>query len=110
LELSVTRGLPERILQGDRPDLVLANLPYVADGELPALQPEIRLHEPREALLGGADGLDVIRALVAEVPAGTELALEHAPQQAAAVRAMLEAAATRPDLAGRERVTTGRVR
>lgn len=110
LELSVARGLPDRVLHGDRPDLVLANLPYVADAELSALEPEVRLHEPAEALLGGADGLDVVRALVAHAPAGTELALEHAPHQAAAVRGLLEAAATRRDLAGHERVTTGRVR
>ena len=110
LGLSVARGLPERILHGDRPHLVLANLPYVADGELPALAPEIRLHEPREALLGGPDGLDVIRALVAPAPAGTALALEHAPHQAAAVRGLLKASETHRDLAGQERVTTGRVR
>ena len=110
LELSLARGLPDRLLHGDRPDLVLANLPYVSEGELPSLAPEIRLHEPREALLGGADGLDVIRALVAQAPAGTELALEHAPHHAAAVRGLLQAAATRRDLAGHERVTTGRAR
>lgn len=110
LELSVARGLPDRIVDGDRPDLVLANLPYVAVGELSALEPEIRLHEPREALLGGADGLDAIRELVAQAPAGMVLALEHAPHQAAAVRGLLEAVATRRDLAGHERVTTGRAR
>jgi hypothetical protein len=42
------------------------------------------------------------------VGAGTRLALEHAPDQAAAVRGLLEAAETRRDLAGRERVTVGR--
>ena len=110
LELSLARGLPDRIVNGDRPDLVLANLPYVADGELPALEPGIRIHEPRQALVGGGDGLNVIRELVAQAPAGTVLALEHAPHQAAAVRGLLEAAATRLDLAGRERVTSGRVR
>ena len=110
LGLSLARGLPDRTLHGDRPQLVLANLPYVADGELPALAPEIRLHEPREALLGGPDGLDVIRALVAQAPAGAALALEHAPHQATAVRGLLDAAETRRDLAGHERVTTGLAR
>ena len=102
LELAVLDGLPTGEL-----DMVLANLPYVCDGELPSPAPEIRCHEPREALLGGADGLDAIRGLVAQAPAGTRLALEHAPHQAAAVRALLAGAETRPDLAGRERVTVG---
>ena len=110
LELSVAAGLPRHVLEAGPPDVVLANLPYVADGELPGLAPEIRVHEPREALLGGPDGLDVIRALVAEAPPGMALALEHAPHQAAAVRALLAEAESRRDLAGHERVTVGRVR
>jgi release factor glutamine methyltransferase len=89
-------------------DLVVANLPYVREDEWAGLQPEIRDHEPREALVAGADGLDEIRALVAQAPPGTLLALEHAPGQAAAVRALLGGAETRRDLAGRERVTIGR--
>jgi release factor glutamine methyltransferase len=88
-------------------DLVVANLPYVREEEWDGLAPEIRLYEPRDALVSGPDGLDAIRALVAAAPSGTRLALEHAPGQAAAVRALLRGAATRRDLAGRERVTTG---
>jgi methylase of polypeptide subunit release factors len=60
-------------------------------------------------LLAGADGLDAVRELVAQAPAGTRLALEHAPGQAAAVRQLLDGARTVRDLAGRERVTTGAV-
>ena len=90
--------------------LVTANLPYVRDDEWPSLPPEIRRYEPRSALVGGSDGLDAIRALIAGAPAGTALALEHAPAQAAAVRSMLDGAVTRRDLAGRERVTVGRAR
>lgn len=107
IELSVTAGLPQGTGARGEIDLVLANLPYVAEHELPSLPPDIRLHEPREALAGGPDGLDAIRALVSEAPAGTALALEHAPHQAAAVRELLEGAHTRRDLAGHERVTTG---
>ena len=103
LEPAVLRGMPA----GDF-DLVVANLPYVADEELASLAPEIRCHEPHEALLGGPDGLDAIRELVAGSPPGTLLAFEHAPQQAAAVRALLEEAETRRDMAGQERVTVGR--
>ena len=88
-------------------DLVVANLPYVRDDQWPGLQPEIRLYEPKAALTSGADGLDAIRALVAQAPAGLALALEHAPDQAAAVRGLLRGARTVCDLAGRDRVTIG---
>jgi release factor glutamine methyltransferase len=105
-------GLPLRVtvLHGMPPgrfDLVLANLPYVREDEWDALAPEIRRYEPREALVSGTDGLDAIRSLVGGAPRGTRLALEHAPGQAESVRALLEDACTRPDLAGRERVTMG---
>jgi release factor glutamine methyltransferase len=69
---------------------------------------DVRDYEPRAALVSGADGLDAIRALVAQAPPGLTLALEHAPAQASAVRALLRDARTVPDLAGRERVTVGR--
>jgi release factor glutamine methyltransferase len=90
-------------------DLLVANLPYVREDEWSGLQPEIRVYEPRTALVSGDDGLDAIRALVARAPAGTQLALEHAPAQAAGVRALLVGPETLPDLAGRERVTLGSV-
>jgi len=89
-------------------DLVVANLPYVREDEWDGLAPEIRLYEPREALVAGRDGLDAIRALVGSVPPGTLLALEHAPAQAEAVRGLLDKSRTLRDLAGRERVTVGR--
>jgi release factor glutamine methyltransferase len=61
-------------------DLVTANPPYIANGEIESLEPEIRDHEPRLALEGGADGLSLVRRLVAEAPArmaeGGRLAVE----------------------------------
>jgi release factor glutamine methyltransferase len=51
-------------LPGDlrgRVDVLVANVPYVPTAEIPLLPPEARLHEPRRALDGGADGLDVAR-------------------------------------------------
>jgi release factor glutamine methyltransferase len=102
VELSAARGLP----QGEY-DLVVANLPYVAEAEWAGLQPEIRRYEPRAALVSGEDGLDAIRELVGQAPAGLALALEHAPAQAAAVRELLSGAHTLRDLAGHERVTVG---
>jgi release factor glutamine methyltransferase len=77
-------------------DLVVANLPYVADAELPTLAPEVRDHEPRLALSGGADGLAVLRRLVAAVPGVLEpggwLVLECGRGQAPGVRGALAAA------------------
>ncbi len=105
LEAEVADGLPPGAY-----DLVVANLPYVREDEWDSLSPDIRLHEPRFALVSGPEGLDAIRALVAQAPAGTRLALEHAPAQAAAVRSLLARAVTHSDLAGRERVTEGTVR
>jgi len=103
LEVAGLEGLPCRTY-----DLVVANLPYVRDDEWAALAPEITRYEPAEALLGGPDGLREIRALVSAAPPGTLAALEHAPDQALAVRGLLAGADTRRDLAGRERATIGR--
>jgi len=50
-------------------DLITANPPYVSDSEWQALEPNVRLHEPPRALRGGADGLDLVRRVIAEAPA-----------------------------------------
>ena len=102
LSASVCAGLPE----GEY-DMVVANLPYVREDEWAGLAPEIRLWEPREALVGGADGLDVIRSLIAQAPPGTVLALEHAPGQTAAIKGLLRSPRVLSDLAGLPRVTVG---
>jgi release factor glutamine methyltransferase len=75
-------------------DLVVANLPYVSDTDLPTLAPEVRDHEPRRALAGGGDGLDVVRVLVAAAPAvlaaGGWLVVECGAGQAGALRAAFQ--------------------
>ena len=119
------RILAGSVPEGETYDLVLANLPYVAESEWPSLQPEVTQWEPREALLAGADGLDAIRGLLLELErsssryAGTSafapggaLALEVGDGQARTVAALLEAAGfsaieIRADLAGIERVVLG---
>jgi release factor glutamine methyltransferase len=109
VEVAALNGLTAAVALGLPPgeyDLVVANLPYVREDEWDGLAPEIRLYEPREALVAGVDGLDAIRSLVAQA-AGAQLALEHAPGQAEAVRAMLREPRTLPDLAGLPRVTVG---
>jgi release factor glutamine methyltransferase len=49
-------------------DLVVANLPYIADGEMQALPASVRAFEPHAALAGGPDGADLLRLLVADLP------------------------------------------
>jgi release factor glutamine methyltransferase len=67
-------------------DLIITNPPYVTTAELTTLQPEVR-HEPRQALDGGADGLDVVRRIVAGARArAPRLLIEIGWQQAAAAR------------------------
>jgi len=53
--------------QHGRFDLIVANPPYVPDGERPTIQAEVRF-EPEGALYAGPDGLDVIRRLLKEAP------------------------------------------
>jgi release factor glutamine methyltransferase len=94
-------------------DAVLANLPYVPCGA--ELAPEIMGYEPRGALFGGADGLDLVRRLIDELPAATGMvALEiGGGAQAAEVSRLVGAAGfgsveVRRDLAGIDRVVVGR--
>jgi len=105
LDVSVAEGLPEE-LEGI--DLVIANLPYVTDETIFDRSPEIR-REPRIAVTGacGADGLGVIRGLVAETPSGWRMALEHDTHHGPAMRELLRDATTMRDYMGGERVTVG---
>lgn len=77
-----------------RVDVLLANAPYVPTDAIALMPPEAREHEPRTALDGGADGLDVLRRVIADAPAWlapggvllVECSAEQAPALAAAVR------------------------
>jgi release factor glutamine methyltransferase len=99
------------------PEAVLSNPPYVAAPEHAELAPEIARHEPDAALLGGDDGLVLIRRLVeqaARLGVGL-LAVEVGYGQAPEAQALMRAAgfadtASRQDLAGIERVVVGRNR
>jgi release factor glutamine methyltransferase len=112
---------PEAVAKREREfEAVVSNPPYIPDGEIAELQPEVRDWEPRAALAGGPDGLDLIRALAYHAPrllrrpeAGRSdglLALEIALGQSVRVRALLRAAGSFqdlevvPDLAGIPRV------
>ncbi|MCC7495147.1 MAG: peptide chain release factor N(5)-glutamine methyltransferase [Fimbriimonadaceae bacterium] len=95
-----------------RCDGVISNPPYIASGELAALEPEVRDHEPRLALDGGADGLQLYPALLRTIgrllrPGGWA-AVECGDRQTAAVAALGRAAGLLPgpeirDLGGRPR-------
>ncbi|MGH2834693.1 MAG: peptide chain release factor N(5)-glutamine methyltransferase [Solirubrobacteraceae bacterium] len=115
-------GLAVQWLQGDlldgvdgEVDAVLSNPPYVREDERAALSPEIVRHEPAGALFAGADGLDVIRRLIAQVsarPSVKMLALEIGLGQADAVGELMSDAGfasvhRERDLAGIERVIVG---
>jgi release factor glutamine methyltransferase len=47
-------------------DLILSNPPYIPSIDIESLEPEVRDHEPRQALDGGLDGLDAIRVILAQ--------------------------------------------
>lgn len=115
--------LPVRWLQGNwlsflpsdlAFDLIVSNPPYIAENDphMPALR-----HEPRLALVSGADGLDDIRTLAGQAPAhlrpGGWLLIEHGHDQSTPVQALLrqlgfDEVQSRPDLAGILRCTGGR--
>jgi release factor glutamine methyltransferase len=120
------RGRRVELLAGDldeplpadlrgRVDVLVANVPYVPAGAMPLLPHDVREHEPRLALDGGPDGLDVLRRVAALAPGwlapGGWLVCEIGEGQREAV-ALLAAAglvevSVRPDLAGRDRVLEG---
>ena len=109
-------SLFEPLEEGERFDVIVSNPPYIAEGEKGELQPEVRDWEPPEALFAGADGLDVIRQLVAGAPkhllSGGLLALECGLGQAEGIAADVQATGAfgavriRADLTGRPRFVT----
>jgi release factor glutamine methyltransferase len=76
-------------------DLVTANPPYIPSSDLAGLSPDIRDFEPKLALDGGVDGLDVLRRIVAEGPKwlvpGGVLAVEVGAEEAREVARSFEA-------------------
>jgi release factor glutamine methyltransferase len=97
--------------------VITANLPYVPEPVWRTLAPEVQRFEPRLALDGGEDGLDLIRRLVAAAPAhltpGGALYLEIGYDQGESVPELLEAhgfvdVAVRKDYAGHPRIVRGR--
>ena len=79
---------------GARFNLIVTNPPYIEPAEIETLEPEIRDHEPRCALDGGADGLDFYRMLARDAAAfltsGGRLMAEFGDDQARPIRAIFE--------------------
>jgi release factor glutamine methyltransferase len=108
LRSDLLAALPEPV------DLIVANPPYIAAQEWGALPREVREHEPRLALHGGPDGLDVVRRLLEQSPAylrpGGVLLVEIGAAQGATAAHLARQAypcatvTIRADLAGRDRV------
>lgn len=108
-DLSAPLGKDERF------EVLTANPPYIPDAEVETLEPDVRAFEPRLALAGGADGLDVTRRVISDarrllVPGGL-LALEIMAGTSDAVAALVRAAgfedvAVARDYGGNDRVVS----
>jgi release factor glutamine methyltransferase len=94
--------------------LIVANLPYIRESELAEIMPEISKFEPRLALSGGEDGLQIIKKLISQVPvkliAGGTVLLEIGYDQGTEVSSIVNQylpgarVSIMPDLSGVERV------
>jgi len=101
---------------GGKFDIIVSNPPYIESDEILTLMPEVREHEPRMALDGGADGLDFYRRIVKDAGAylngGGILFFEIGCGQAESVRELMEQAGFHEiqvvkDFAGLDRVVYG---
>jgi release factor glutamine methyltransferase len=98
---------------GEKFDLILSNPPYITDQDYPTLQKEV-LHDPKIAMVGGADGLDPVRVILRDGPGflapGGRIMFEVGYDQAEKVAQMTESDsryqsfAYIKDLAGVDRV------
>ena len=75
-------------------DCLVANLPYIPDGEKDKLQPEVAKYDPALALFGGADGLDLVRKLLQQtegrLKSGASILLEIGSEQGEMLKAEAE--------------------
>jgi release factor glutamine methyltransferase len=98
-------------------DVVASNPPYVAEHERSQVEPEVRDHDPADALFAGPDGLDVIRVVATTamrlLKAGGLFVVEHSDRQGESCPALLRDSGWRDvadhlDLTGRPRFSTAR--
>jgi release factor glutamine methyltransferase len=99
-------------------DLIVSNPPYIRSADIAGLAAEVRDHDPRAALDGGADGLDAYRALIPQaadlLAPGGVVVVEAGQGQSTQIEALMTAAGLTPagapkaDLAGIQRAVGGR--
>lgn len=102
----------------DRFDLIVSNPPYIRSSDIEDLSRDVREHDPRAALDGGADGLDAYRALIPQaadlLAPGAALVVEAGQGQSGEIEALMKASGLttacppRADLAGIPRAVAGR--
>jgi release factor glutamine methyltransferase len=92
-----------------RVDILAANVPYIPTAEIGLLPPEAREHEPRTALDGGADGLDVLRRVAGEAPQwlapGGHLLTESSERQAPRATKIMAGAGLVPQVVSSDELT-----
>ncbi len=95
-------------------DVILSNPPYIREEDWDFLPPEVKLYEPKEALVAGEEGLDIIERILQEgepfLKEGGLFFLEHDPHQKEAIEKLadtfsLEYLRSIPDLTGKERAS-----
>ena len=99
-------------------DLIVSNPPYIRSADIELLARDVREHDPRAALDGGADGLDAYRALVPQAAGflapGAVLVVEAGQGQSGEIEALMTASGLvtacppKADLAGIKRAVAGR--
>lgn len=106
------------VVEPEMLDAIVANLPYITSSEMNELPANVREYEPIMALDGGADGLDVIRTVVADATIvlknGGWIFLEIGERQGAAVQGLLEESGFENvelirDLNQRDRIVVGQM-
>lgn len=117
--IALVRGSLVASLAGGSFDLLVANLPYVDPADVEHLEPEVREHEPRAALVAADGGFALVARLVEQAPRvlrpGGRLLLEFDPRQADRLRERLAAGSwhdvrLREDATGRIRMACARRR
>lgn len=103
--------------------IITANLPYIKNAEFKTLSKDVRLYEPKIALMGGAEGINVIKKLIHELAGAQKLflnkkiwiVLEISPRQAEDVKKNItnalktDSIETAKDLAGKKRIITAMI-
>lgn len=95
-------------------DVIVANLPYIADEEYSGLQSDVRDYEPGVALKAGVEGLDLIERLLEQLPTRVQprgaVLLEISPRQGEVVQRMAQDLRPKPSYVGLRRDYSGLVR